>query len=64
MMVGDGIVFPLATAITRTTPPTEIDQVARSMVYLFESHRMLLAILEIVIKDEIAKNKEENTLFR
>ena len=56
--------FGLQVALSAVSPPTEEDIIAKSMLYVAQSHGMSVGMINALVKGEIARCREENTIFR
>lgn len=56
--------FGLQVALAAVSPPTEEDIIAKSMLYVAQSHGISVGMINALVKGEIARCREENTIFR
>ncbi len=54
----------LAQAVCKACPVTEMDTLTRALVLVFESHGHTIALIKTFIKQEVANNDGDGTLFR
>eukprot|EP00002_Diphylleia_rotans_P018460 TRINITY_DN3574_c0_g1_i5.p1 TRINITY_DN3574_c0_g1~~TRINITY_DN3574_c0_g1_i5.p1 ORF type:complete len:871 (+),score=139.07 TRINITY_DN3574_c0_g1_i5:51-2663(+) len=54
----------LATALCRVVPVTEADEVAKSLVRVFQRYDDSIRLIKIAVKREVAVTESGNTLFR
>lgn len=56
--------FNFQVALAAVSPPTEEDIIAKSMLYVAQAHGISVGMINALVKGEIARCKEENTIFR
>lgn len=56
--------FGLQVAMAGVSPPTEEDLVAKSMLYVAQAHGQSVGMINALVRGEIARCLEENTIFR
>lgn len=56
--------FNFQVALAAVSPPTEEDIIAKSMLYVAQSQGISVGMINALVKGEIARCREENTIFR
>lgn len=56
--------FALQVVMAAGSPPTEEDIIAKSMIYVAQAHGLSVGMINALVKGEIQRCREENTIFR
>ena len=56
--------FAMQVAMSAVAPPTEEDLIAKSMLYVAQARGQSVGMINALVRGEIGRCKEENTIFR